>query len=55
MLPLTRQSGPLQAYKLILPPGRPGDEPELRSHEGYEWLYVLSGRLHLASRPADRD
>ena len=22
-------------------------EPELRSHEGYEWLYVLSGELRL--------
>lgn len=24
-----------------------GDELELRPHEGYEWLYVLSGRLRL--------
>jgi quercetin dioxygenase-like cupin family protein len=22
-------------------------EPELRSHEGHEWLYVLAGRLRL--------
>ena len=22
-------------------------EPELRIHEGYEWLYVLSGRMRL--------
>jgi hypothetical protein len=26
---------------------RPGREPELQSHEGSEWLYVLSGRLRL--------
>ncbi|OIK25212.1 helix-turn-helix domain-containing protein [Streptomyces malaysiense] len=42
---LTRQPGGLQAYK-VLEPGRT-DEPEPRSHEGYEWLYVLSGRLRL--------
>jgi transcriptional regulator with XRE-family HTH domain len=47
LVPLTRQPGPLQAYKLILPPGSRGQEPDPRSHEGYEWLYVLSGRLRL--------
>ncbi|MFJ8232926.1 helix-turn-helix domain-containing protein [Streptomyces sp. NPDC094448] len=45
MLPLTRRPGGLQAYKLIQQPG-PG-EPDPRTHEGYEWLYVLSGRLRL--------
>ncbi|MFI1359296.1 helix-turn-helix domain-containing protein [Streptomyces sp. NPDC020898] len=44
-LPLTRQPGGLQAYKVILP-GR-SEEPEPRTHEGYEWVYVLSGRLRL--------
>lgn len=44
-LPLTRQPGGLQAYKVILPES--GQEPEPRTHEGYEWLYVLSGRLRL--------
>ena len=24
-----------------------GAEPDLRTHEGYEWLYVLDGRLRL--------
>jgi quercetin dioxygenase-like cupin family protein len=23
------------------------EEPELRTHEGYEWLYVLAGRLRV--------
>jgi transcriptional regulator with XRE-family HTH domain len=46
-LPLTRQPGPLQAYKLILRPGARGREPDLRTHEGYEWFYVLAGRLRL--------
>ncbi|GGX68550.1 helix-turn-helix domain-containing protein [Streptomyces fructofermentans] len=43
--PLTRQPGGLQAFK-VLEPMR-NDEPEPRTHEGYEWLYVLSGRLRL--------
>ncbi|NUO97345.1 MAG: helix-turn-helix transcriptional regulator [Nonomuraea sp.] len=45
VLPLTRQPGSIQAYKMILPPGRCVPEP--CTHEGYEWLYVLSGRLRL--------
>ncbi|MFI5707765.1 helix-turn-helix domain-containing protein [Kribbella sp. NPDC051620] len=44
-VPLSRAPGPLQAYKLIVPDR--GTEPQLRSHEGYEWLYVLQGRLRL--------
>jgi transcriptional regulator with XRE-family HTH domain len=43
--PLTRQPGGLQAFK-VLEPAR-SLEPEPRIHEGYEWLYVLSGRLRL--------
>ncbi|MFF1449022.1 helix-turn-helix domain-containing protein [Streptomyces sp. NPDC058274] len=43
--PLTRQPGGLQAYKVLEPVRRA--EPEPRTHEGYEWLYVLSGRLRL--------
>ncbi|MFH8764165.1 helix-turn-helix domain-containing protein [Streptomyces althioticus] len=43
--PLTRQPGGLQAYKVLEPKRRL--EPEPRTHEGYEWLYVLSGRLRL--------
>ncbi|MEO5710158.1 MAG: XRE family transcriptional regulator [Nocardioidaceae bacterium] len=45
-LPLTRRPGGLQAFKTIYPP-RPELVPELQTHEGYEWLYVLSGRLRL--------
>jgi transcriptional regulator with XRE-family HTH domain len=47
MLPLTRRPGGLQAYKLIIPPGWPGPGFELRTHEGYEWIYVLNGRFVL--------
>ncbi|WP_327677865.1 helix-turn-helix domain-containing protein [Streptomyces sp. NBC_00467] len=45
MLPLTRQPGGLQAYKVVQEPG--GQQPDPRTHEGYEWLYVLSGKLRL--------
>ena len=51
VVPLTRQPGGIQAWKAIIPP-EPGD-PELRSHEGYEWLYVLAGRVRLVL--ADHD
>ncbi|WP_016907033.1 helix-turn-helix domain-containing protein [Streptomyces xiaopingdaonensis] len=50
-IPLTRHLGGLHAYKQILPPEEPHRRQlplEQRTHEGYEWLYVLSGRLRLA-------
>ena len=51
VVPLTRQPSGMHAWKVLIPP-EPG-EPELRTHEGHEWLYVLSGRLRLIL--ADRD
>ena len=45
-LPLTRRPGGLQAYKIVLPP-KPAEECRLSTHDGYEWMYVLSGRLRL--------
>jgi DNA-binding XRE family transcriptional regulator len=47
MLPLTRRAGGIQAYKLVIPAGNGRREPDPRSHEGYEWLYVLNGRLRV--------
>src|SRR5919109_1230217 len=44
MLPLTRRAGGIQAYKLIIPPDS-RREPDPQVHEGYEWLYVLNGRM----------
>lgn len=44
-VPLTRRPGGVQSYKQLVPP-TPG-EPEPKTHEGYEWLYVLSGRIRL--------
>ncbi|WP_212735040.1 helix-turn-helix domain-containing protein [Nocardia farcinica] len=46
MLPLTRRPGGIQAYKLIIPPDT-RRTPDPKTHEGYEWLYVLNGRLRL--------
>lgn len=47
ILPLSRRAGGIQAFKHLIPPGVPAGEPTLQTHEGYEWLYVLSGRLRL--------
>ncbi len=45
VLPLTRQPGGIQAWKIVVPAAR--NRPEPTTHEGYEWLYVLSGRMRL--------
>ncbi|MEU4678568.1 XRE family transcriptional regulator [Micromonospora sp. NPDC023737] len=47
-IPLTRQTSGVQAFKLILPPRQEDARIVQRVHEGYEWIYVLSGTLHLA-------
>ena len=47
MWPLTRRPGGLQAYRALIPPHTGNGDPEQQSHEGYEWMYVLSGRLRL--------
>lgn len=47
VVPLTRRAGGMQAYKLVIPASRTHQEPDLRMHEGYEWLYVLNGQLRL--------
>ncbi len=47
ILPLTRRAGGIQAYKFVLPAGRDDAEPDLRTHEGYDWAFVLNGRLRL--------
>jgi len=46
VIPLNRQPGGLRAFKHILPAGS-RTKPEPRTHEGYEWMYVLTGRLRL--------
>ncbi|MGY1836863.1 helix-turn-helix domain-containing protein [Blastococcus sp. SYSU DS0669] len=53
MVPLTRQSGGLQAYKMLLPARWRVSDTDQKTHEGYEWLYVLSGRIRLLLGPRD--
>ena len=44
VFPLTQQSSGLAVWKVVIPPER---ERKLRTHAGYEWLYVLSGEMRL--------
>ena len=45
VLPLTRQPNGVQAWKIVIPASQ--STPNPRAHDGYEWLYVLSGRMRL--------
>jgi transcriptional regulator with XRE-family HTH domain len=45
VIPLTQQPGGIQAWKIVIPATL--TEPDPKTHEGYEWLYVLSGRMRL--------
>lgn len=45
---LSPESSPVQTYKVTFPAAvGVAPAPELKVHEGQEWLYVLSGRLRL--------
>jgi transcriptional regulator with XRE-family HTH domain len=44
VLPLTPPGG-VQAWKILIPSTQ--STPALRTHDGYEWLYVLSGSMRL--------
>lgn len=45
VVPLTRHAGGMQAWKILIPTSK--NVPELRTHDGYEWLYVIAGRMRL--------
>jgi len=45
-IPLSRSSGEWTAFKQILPAGPDVDYTQ-RVHDGWDWLYVISGRLKL--------
>lgn len=47
ILPLTRRRGGTEAYKFVLPAGKDDTKPDLRIHQGYDWVYVLNGTLRL--------
>jgi len=47
-IPLTRRPGGVQAVKMVLPGRARGRaHPQLQTHEGYEWMYVLDGTVRL--------
>ncbi len=45
VIPLTRQPDALQAWKIIIPTSEV--DPEPRTHDGHEWICVLSGTMRL--------
>jgi len=51
LVALSQRPGGIRAYKMLVPAGEP--EGEQKTHAGYEWMYVLSGRLRL--RLAEHD
>lgn len=50
VLPLTRPGG-IQAWKIVIPTSQ--SQPNPRAHNGFEWLYVLSGRMRLVMGDQD--
>ena len=50
VLPLTRPGG-IQAWKILIPTAQ--SDPAPRTHDGFEWLYVLSGRMRLVMGDQD--
>jgi transcriptional regulator with XRE-family HTH domain len=52
VIPLTREPDGAQAWKIVIPAGMVA--PERRSHDGDEWIYVLSGHLRLVLGDQDR-
>jgi len=45
ILPLAPEDSPIHTYRITYPPV--SALPALRTHDGFEWLYVLSGRIRL--------
>ena len=41
----------MQAWKIVIPTSK--TRPEPRTHDGYEWIYVLSGQMRLVLGEAD--
>jgi quercetin dioxygenase-like cupin family protein len=52
VIPLTRQPGGVQAWKIVIPTGNAVPEP--RAHDGNEWIYVLSGHVRFLLGDEDR-
>jgi transcriptional regulator with XRE-family HTH domain len=50
VLPLTHPGG-IQAWKIVIP--KTQSDPKPRTHDGFEWLYVLSGQMRLVMGDQD--
>ncbi|MGW4209150.1 helix-turn-helix domain-containing protein [Lentzea sp. NPDC004789] len=46
-VPLSRRPGGVQSFKMLIPASGEPLEPTPQTHDGFEWLYVLNGRLRL--------
>jgi transcriptional regulator with XRE-family HTH domain len=51
VIPLAGRPGGIQAWKIVIPTSQTTPKP--RTHDGFEWLYVLSGRMRLVLGPRD--
>lgn len=51
VLPLMREHAPVQSYRITMPARV--DAPTPRTHDGFEWFYVLSGRVRLVLDDAE--
>jgi len=45
VIPLTRQPGGVQVWKIVIPTTQ--NKVMTKAHEGYEWMYVISGTLRI--------
>jgi transcriptional regulator with XRE-family HTH domain len=52
VIPLTRDPGGVQAWKIVIPTSKVTPEP--RSHDGNEWIYILSGHIRLVLGDQDQ-
>lgn len=46
-VPLSRRPGGVQSFKMLIPATPSPLEPALKTHDGFEWLFVLNGRVRL--------
>ena len=51
VLPLSRQPDGMQAWKIVIPTSKVTPEP--RTHDGHEWISVLSGQVRIVLGPED--
>lgn len=48
IIPLTRSNPDVAAFKMLLPGHDPEAPVPQRAHEGFDWIYVLSGSVRLS-------